>query len=81
MSRKHQFTKKDIGASVVFAGFDGGSYSATVTEVTSESVRVQYFPYTPINGFVPKPVYATVSRAEWARLTLFPADSKFLAIS
>jgi len=76
---KNSFSKKDIGAAVVFAGFDGGSYSATVTDVTADTVRVQYFPIAPLNGAAPRPVYSTVVRADWKRLTRFGAAS-FLAV-
>lgn len=73
--RFHQFTKADIGASVVFAGFDGGSYSGSVVNVTAQYVTVRYFPAGS------NPVFAMVVRADWHRLTLFPRDSKFLALS
>lgn len=82
--RKHQFTKKDIGASVVFKDLNGDSYSATVVEVASDFLRVRYLSLAPIGCFKPVcPVrHAVVPRAEWAsRLTLFPADSKFFVIS
>jgi len=69
---KNSFSKKDIGAAVVFAGFDGGSYSATITDVTPEYVRVQYFPV----GM--QPVYVMVVRADWKRLTRF-GTALFLA--
>lgn len=84
MSKKHQFTKSDIDAAVVFAGFDGGSYSATVVEVTRDIVRIKYFPHAPLRnragGFVLRPVYAVLQRADWGRLTLFPKDSKFITL-
>lgn len=73
--RAHQFTKADVNAAVVFAGFDGGSYSATIVNVTSQYVTVRYF---PINA---NPVFAMVVRHDWGRLTLFPKDSNFLALS
>lgn len=72
--RFHQFTKKDIGTAVVFAGFDGGSYSGTVVSVTSQCVTVRYF---PINE---NPVFAMVVRHDWSRLTLFSVGSNFLTI-
>jgi len=81
--RKHQFTKKDIGAAVVFKALNGDSYSATVVQVFFEYVRVRYTDASPIGSFLPdSPVrHAIVPRAEWAsRLTLFPADSKFFAL-
>lgn len=68
-----------VGAHVVFAGFDGGSYSATITEgrlvgpPNDQWVRVRYFPAGP------EPVHALVKRTDWARLTLF-GNEKFLAI-
>lgn len=79
--KPHIFTTKDIGASVVFAGFDGGSYSATVVGVTRDFVRVQYFPFAPLNGHAPTPVYATVMRADWKRLTPFAPGSKFMVLT
>lgn len=61
----NKFTKKDIGVSVVFAGFDGGSYSATISGVFGNVVNVDYFP-----------VYAQkhtahLERKDWSRLTRF----------
>jgi hypothetical protein len=76
MKNKNSFTKSDLWASVVFAGFDGGSYSAIIVEVNLQnppSVRVVYFPTGP-----QQPVFATLIKADWARLTRFGAD-KFLA--
>jgi hypothetical protein len=77
----YQFSKKDIGAAVVFAGFDGGSYSATIVDVRDTgiplrdyTVRISYFPAGKT------PVYATLSRADWGRLTLFPEGSNFLVL-
>jgi len=71
--RKHQFTKKDIGAAVVFAGFDGGSYSATIVNAAPQYVTVRYF---PINS---QPVFTMVVRADWRRLTRF-GNSLFMAV-
>jgi hypothetical protein len=75
------FTRADIGTHVVFAGFDGGSYSATIVEVHSvgyplddQTVRVAYRPAGP------EFVYATVKRADWFRLTRFAPTSKFMAL-
>jgi len=72
---QHRFTSRDLGISVVFAGFDGGSYSAQVVDVTPDYVRVRYIP--TVQG----PVTTMVVRADWHRLTRFPAGSKFLAIA
>jgi len=76
------FTHADIGAPVVFAGFDGGSYSATIVEVNTmniamrdQTVRVGYFP----SGKTP--VFATLARADWHRLTMFPQGSRGLRVS
>ena len=74
------FTQADVGASVIFAGFDGGSYSATVIEVHTagiplrdQTVRVRYFPAGKT------PVFATLTREDWGRLTRF-GNSMFLAL-
>jgi len=84
IKRLHQFTKRDVGASVVFKNFNGDSHSATVVEVTRESVRVQYF-NAPLRNragsLTYQPVFSVLPRAEWGRLTLFPAGSKFLVIA
>jgi len=81
MNKTYQFSKKDIGAVVVFAGFDGGSYSARIVEaritnipLRDQTVKVEYFPAGKV------PVYATLDRADWGRLTLFPKDSNFLVL-
>ena len=71
-----------IGQSVVFAGFDGGSYSATVTDVRvagsvgnrTRAVVVQYFP----SGM--RPVHALLEEKDWGRLTPF-GNSMFLALA
>lgn len=75
------FTRADVGASVVFAGFDGGSYSAKVVEVYStgypladQAVRVAYFPVGP------EPVFATVKRIDWHRLTRFAPNANFMTL-
>lgn len=82
---KYKFTKKDVGAAVVFAGFDGGRYSATVIEVSRGVVRIKYFPHPPLRnragGQVFTPAYATLVREEWKRLTLFAPGSKFLVLT
>jgi len=75
------FTPEDLGTAVVFAGFDGGSYSATVVDVRvsriplrDQTVRIAYWPSGP------EAVYATLARADWHRLTKFGA-AKFLALA
>lgn len=82
--RKHQFTKRDRDSAVVFSGFDGRSYSATVVEVTPDTVRIRYFPDAPIprygGGWYVRPAYAVIPRAEWHRLTRFPTSSKFFVL-
>lgn len=73
---KNNFTVSDIGAHVVFAGFDGGSYSATIVDVRLQkpaSVRIAYHPTGPA------PVFATLVQTDWHRLTRFGA-AKFMAI-
>jgi hypothetical protein len=75
-TKPNSFTLADIGKHVVFAGFDGGSYSATIVDVRRdrpESVRIAYFPSGP------EPVFATVLRLDWGRLTRF-GNEKFLAL-
>ena len=81
MNKTYQFTKKDIGAAVVFAGFDGGSYSATIVDVCPAGVpfcdrwvRVGYFPAGST------PVYVALRSVDWHRLTLFPKNSNFLVL-
>lgn len=75
---KNQPTFK-IGDAVVFAGFDGGSYSATITDARTvgprkdQWVRLTYFPAGPT------PVRTMLVPEDWHRLTLF-GDAKFLAI-
>ena len=75
------FTRADNGSHVVFAGFDGGSYSATIVEVHSigyplsdQTVRIMYHPVGP------EPVFATVKRVDWHRLTRFAPGSKFMTV-
>ena len=71
---KNTFSKSDIGASVVFAGFDGGSYSATIKAVAKGVVVIHYFPqYAQCHD-------AWVRRKDWARLTRFPVGCSFLAV-
>jgi hypothetical protein len=77
---KNNFTKADVGASVVFAGFDGGSYSATIVNVTNyrgpgnASVQIKYHPVDA------RPFYAVVNEANFSRLTRFPVGCNFLAV-
>lgn len=78
---KNSFSKKDIGAAVVFAGFDGGSYSATIKDVTAELVCVEYFPLPSLlPGVLPQPVSAFVKRQDWRRLTRFGTE-KFMVLA
>lgn len=76
---QNNFTKSDIGASVVFAGFDGGSYSATIVDVRAagiaqdRTIRIAYWPTGP------EAVYVTLVVADWHRLTRF-GTSNFLAL-
>lgn len=73
-NKPNQFTLADIGASVVFAGFDGGSFSAKIVDVRrNEFVKIGYFPTDHT------PVYTTLVKADWHRLTRF-GKSNFLAI-
>jgi hypothetical protein len=79
--KRNRFTQADVGISVVFAGFDGGSYSAKVVEVRRDkpnSVRIAYFPVDA------RPVFATIVEPDFHRLTRFPgtaATDKFLVIN
>jgi len=70
---KNSFSKKDIGAAVVFAGFDGGSYSATIVNAEPQYVTIKYFPVSS------QPVFTMVVRADWHRLTRF-GNSLFLEV-
>jgi hypothetical protein len=75
--KHNSFTQKDVGASVVFVGFDDGSYSATITRVSNDAsgcryVIVRYFPAGPKT-----PAFSTLVEKYWNRLTRFPANSSF----
>jgi hypothetical protein len=70
---KNSFTRKDIGAVVVFAAFDGGSYSATIKDVTAKGILLRYFMGSPA------PIYKCLPHADSNRLTRF-GSSSFLVI-
>jgi hypothetical protein len=78
---KNTFSKSDIGASVVFAGFDGGSYSAKIVEFGGighphqhRHVVIEYL------AAPDRSIRAVVYRCSWNRLTRFPVGCSFLAV-
>ncbi len=72
-NRKNYFTRKDIGSAVVYAGFDGGSYSATIKDVTAKGILLQYFSGSPA------PIFKCLPHADDNRLTRF-GNSQFMVI-
>jgi|KBSSwiStaDraftv2_1062776.scaffolds.fasta_scaffold140128_2 hypothetical protein len=79
---KNSFSQKDIGAAVIYRRFcDGATFSATITEVTPDKVKLQYFPLPPLNRngqTIPLPVITTVMRADWgSHLTRMVSGSSF----
>lgn len=74
---KNKFTKADIGASVVFAGFDGGSYSAKIVVIRERAGLLGIRYLVPERG---EACYAWLDRADWGRLTRF-GNAKFLVLA
>jgi hypothetical protein len=73
--KKNTFTKKDIGTCVVFADFDGVTYSAKITDVAPRRcVTVRYFAGSPV------PRVTVVAIENWSRLTRFAPNSLFMVM-
>jgi hypothetical protein len=75
MKIKNLFSKSDVGASVVFEGYSGGSYSAKIIAADSKGVTIYYYPTCG------QAHETWIPRADFSRLTRFPAGCSFLAIT